>query len=61
MKHAIYGTLELQNGVTINWLRFIEKTFSRADAEKEAARIVIAEAATPKYRDSIVKKCTVTA
>ncbi len=43
MKHAIYGKLHFQNGVVINWLRFIDKPLDIKAAEQEAIRLVIAE------------------
>jgi hypothetical protein len=43
MKHAIYGKLTFNNGLTINWLRFIPHSFTLADAKQEAIRIVLSQ------------------
>lgn len=39
MKHAIYGKIELQNGLTLPWLLFIDESLTRKEAEAEAIRI----------------------
>ncbi len=38
-KHAIYGKTELENGLVITWLEFIDESLTREQAEAEAIRI----------------------
>ena len=49
----IYGKVKLNNGITINWLKFIDSTNNTEEAETEAMRIVTAQHVH-------VKKCWIT-
>lgn len=37
--HAIYGHIELENGLTLRWLDFISEEFTFEAAKAEAVRI----------------------
>lgn len=53
--YAIYGEVELQNGITLKWLRFIDVTVevnSVEAAKAEAVRVV-----TMQHHPSSVKRC----